>query len=198
MAIRLDGTPSPGTAKTAMESLGSVGRARVGGVITDVPHELRRRRAQFSDGARDVVAISWGDVSTAYHSTGIGDIVVYAALPAVVGAMASLAPMLGPLSRSPLVQRTMKRVVGRLPGPSAKLRAESRALVWGEVTDQQGNTVTGTVTALNGYDVTADAVVRIASRLGTGEVATGALTPSLALGAGFVRELDKIEVNVPA
>jgi len=198
LAIRFGGSPSPGTAKTAMESLGTPSRARVGGVITTVPPELRRRRVQFPDGASDVVSIAWGDVSTAFHSTGIGDIVVYAALPRVMGAMASLAPLLGPVTRSTAVQRTLKGLVGRLPGPTAKARGDSRAVVWGEVADSHGTVVRGSVTALNGYDVTADAVVRIAAKLEGGEVVNGALTPSRALGPDFVHQLDQVEVRVPA
>ena len=62
-------------------------------------------------------------MSTAYHSTGIGDIVVYAALPAAVGAVSGLAQMAGPATRSALVQGTLKRLVSRLPGPSAKARS---------------------------------------------------------------------------
>ena len=37
LALRAAGGVSPGTAKTAMESLGTAGRARVGGVIGPVP-----------------------------------------------------------------------------------------------------------------------------------------------------------------
>ncbi|MHB8680593.1 MAG: saccharopine dehydrogenase family protein [Acidimicrobiales bacterium] len=198
LAIRFDGTPSPGTAKTAMESLGTVGRSRVDGVIGEVPAARRRRRIPFPDGERDTVAIAWGDVSTAFHSTGIGNVTVYAALPPVVGAMAAMAPAMGPLLRHPAVQRTLKRVVGRLPGPSAKVRSETKTVVWGEVTGAGGETVSGWVVTLNGYDLTADSVVRIAGALERGEVAAGAHTPSKALGADFVRQLDKIEVRVPA
>lgn len=198
LALRFEGPPSPGTAKTAMESLGSAGRARVGGVIGDVPPELRHRPVDFPDGRRDCMAIAWGDVSTAYHSTGIGDVVVYAALSRPLAAMAATAPLLGPVARSRAVQRFLKAVTGRLPGPSAAVRAANPMMLWGEAVDRDGRTVTGTVSTLNGYDLTADAVVRIATRLAQGTVPTGALTPSRALGADFVRELDGTEVRVPA
>ena len=55
--------------------------------------------------------------------------------------------------------------------------------------------MTGTVTTLDPYDLTADSVVRIAPRLAAGTVAPGAYTPSQALGADFVRELDGIKVH---
>jgi short subunit dehydrogenase-like uncharacterized protein len=195
LAIKMAGGVSPGTAKTAMESLGTPGRARIGGVIGPIPADRRRRQVTFADGKSTAFAIAWGDVSTAFHSTGIGDIVVYAALPAAVGAITGVAQMAGPAARSRLVQGTLKRLVGRLPGPSAKARSEARGELWGQVTDRNGTRVQGTITTLNGYDLTADAVVRIAQSLSAGKVETGALTPSQAFGPDFVRELDGADVH---
>ncbi len=195
LAIKMGGGVSPGTAKTAMESLGTPGRARIGGVIGPIPSDRRRRQVTFADGQATVFAIAWGDVSTAYHSTGIGDIVVYAALPAVVGAVSGVAQMVGPATRSALAQATLKRLVGRLPGPSAKARSKGHGQLWGQVSDRNGTRVQGTITTLNGYDLTADAVVRIAQSLTAGKVEAGALTPSQAFGPDFVRELDGTDVH---
>ena len=195
LALRATGGVSPGTAKTAMESLGTAGRARVGGVIGPIPRDRRRRQVEFADGKATAHAIAWGDVATAYHSTGIGDIVVYAALPPVIGPIMALAQMGGPATRTRIVQGLLKRVVGRLPGPSAETRGKSQGQLWGEVTDASGNSVTGTVTTLDPYDLTADSVVRIAQRLAAGAVAPGAYTPSQALGADFVRQLDGTKVH---
>jgi len=197
LAIRTGSSVSPGTAKTAMESLGTPGRARIDGVIGPVPPDRRRRTVDFADGRASVHAIAWGDVSTAYHSTGIPDIVVYAALPPAVGPMVAMAQVAGPAARNALVQGTLKRLVGRLPGPSAEARAKNQAQLWGEVTDPEGRTATARVTTLDPYDLTADAVVRIAQRLAAGSVPPGAHTPSRALGADFVRELDGAKVFDP-
>jgi saccharopine dehydrogenase (NAD+, L-lysine-forming) len=195
LAIKMGGGVSPGTAKTAMESLGTPGRARIAGVIGPVPSDRRRRQVTFADGSASVYAIAWGDVSTAYHSTGIGDIVVYAALPAAVGAITAVSQMAGPAARTKLVQGTLKRLVSRLPGPSAKARSEGHGQVWGQVSDRNGARLQGTISTLNGYDLTADAVVRIAQLASAGKVEPGAHTPSQAFGPDFVRELDGTEVN---
>jgi saccharopine dehydrogenase (NAD+, L-lysine-forming) len=195
LAIKMGGGVSPGTAKTAMESLGTAGRARIGGVIGPIPSDRRRRQVAFADGSATVYSIAWGDVSTAYHSTGIGDIVVYAALPAAVGAITAVSQMAGPAARSALVQGALKRLVSRLPGPSAKARSEGHGQLWGQVSDRNGARVQGTVSTLNGYDLTADAVVRIAQLASAGKVEPGAHTPSQAFGPDFVRELDGTEVH---
>ncbi len=195
LAIRASGGVSPGTAKTAMESLGTAGRARVGGVIGPIPPDRRRREVEFADGKANAHAIAWGDVATAYHSTGIGDIVVYAALPPAIAPMMALAQVGGAATRTRVVQGLLKRVVGRLPGPSAETRGKTQGQLWGEVTDAAGRSVSGTLTTLDPYDLTADSVVRIARRLSAGTVAPGAYTPSQALGADFVRELDGAKVH---
>jgi saccharopine dehydrogenase (NAD+, L-lysine-forming) len=195
LAIRSSGGVSPGTAKTAMESLGTAGRARVGGVIGPIPPDRRRRQVEFADGRANAHAIAWGDVATAFHSTGIGDIVVYAALPAAIAPVMALAQVAGAATRNRIVQGVLKRVVGKLPGPSAETRGNTQGQLWGEVTDDAGHSVSGTVTTLDPYDLTADSVVRIARRLSAGGVDPGAYTPSQAFGADFLRELDGIKVH---
>ncbi len=195
LALRAAGGVSPGTAKTAMESLGTAGRARVGGVIGPGPPDRRRRQVDFADGRATAHAIAWGDVATAYHSTGIGDIVVYAAVPPSLAPVMALSQVAGSATRSRVVQGLLKRAVGRLPGPSAETRAKTKGQLWGQVTDATGKSVTGTVTTIDPYDLTADSVVRIAQRLVSGTVAPGAYTPSQALGADFVRGLDGITVH---
>jgi short subunit dehydrogenase-like uncharacterized protein len=195
LALRAAGGVSPGTAKTAMESLGTAGRARVGGVIGPVPSDRRQRQVEFADGRARAHAIAWGDVATAYRSTGIGDIVVYAALPPAIAPVMALAQVAGGATRSKVVQALLKRVVGRLPGPSAETRAKTQGQLWGQVTDASGKALSGTITTLDPYDLTADSVVRVAQRLGTGSVSPGAYTPSQALGADFVRELDGAKVH---
>ncbi|MHB8440174.1 MAG: saccharopine dehydrogenase family protein [Acidimicrobiales bacterium] len=197
LALRFGGRPSPGTAATAMESIANPGLMRIDGTIGAVPSHLRRRSIPFPDGQAVGTAIAWGDVSTAYHSTGIPNIAVYAAIPRMVSAVTSVAPAMRPLLRSAPVRIMLRRMAKQMPGPSAEERARTRSVLWGEVSDAAGRVVKGTMTTLNGYDVTADSVVRIATALRAGAVATGALTPSRAMGPDFARELDKIDVRVP-
>ncbi len=196
LAVHFGGGPSPGTAATAVESIRNPGRARIDGVIGPVPPALRRRRVRFPDGESNVRAIAWGDVASAHHSTGIPTVITYAAVPALVSGLTAAAPLAGPLLANPLSKRMLKTLAGRLPGPSAARRTASGSAIWGEVVDSQGKSVEGTVTGPNSYDLTADAVVRIAGLLERGDVPTGALTPSQALGPDFVRSLDAVDVRL--
>ncbi len=187
LAVRLAGGASAGTATTATEGLRA--RCRMGGRIVPVPRDRRRRRIRFADGGATVAAVSWGDVATAYRSTGIPDITTYAAIPAPVVALGEATAGLLEL---PAVRRALQAVTRRLPGPSASVRRRTTGEVWGEVTGADGTTAQGTVTTPNGYLFTADSVVEIALRVG--DLAPGAHTPSTALGADFVRSLDGVTV----
>lgn len=195
LAVRMGGGASPGTTKTMVESLGSHGRCRVGGVIREVPPHLRRRRIEFVTGTEDTLAVSWGDVSTAYHSTGIENVTVYMALPRGSGALLGITTALGPVVRTGAAQSLFKSLAGRLAGPSGKTRGSTSGEVWGEVLAPDGTRSCGSITTPNGYELTADSVVRVAQRLVAGDVAPGASTPSKALGADFVRELDGVAVH---
>jgi saccharopine dehydrogenase (NAD+, L-lysine-forming) len=181
-----------------MESIRNPQRARVEGEIGPVPATLRKRRVPFPGGEAEVQAIAWGDVATAYHSTGIPNVVTYAAVPRAVSAVTALGPVPRAALGNPVARRLLKALASRLPGPSPSTRAGSDCVIWAEVADSTGRTVTGTLTGPNGYDLTADAVVRIAGQLEKGSVPSGALTPSRALGADFVRQLDGVEVRIPA
>lgn len=219
LALRMGGGVSPGTARTAAEALGAPSRCRRGGAIVDVPASERRRHVVFADTDADVVAVSWGDVSSAARSTGAPDVTVYMALPApLAGAASALgrsattvpAPLAGAaaaLGRSAMTRTShllgrastkglLAQAAKHLPGPSARARSSSQGQLWAEVVDTAGTVVTGTVTTPNGYSLTADAVVRIAVALEAGEVPPGALTPSQAFGARFARSLDGVEVHL--
>jgi saccharopine dehydrogenase (NAD+, L-lysine-forming) len=190
LAFLLGGGPSPGTARTVMEGAPDGGRVRSGGEIRSVPLGSRRVRAAFPSGARTVVSIPWGDVSTAYHSTGIPDVTTYTAMPGVMVA-ASRAMRLGPL------RGAVAGTVGRLVrGPGERRLAGSRSEVWARARDAAGNTVVATLTGPNPYRMTADSVLRIMPRLA--ELPVGFQTPSRALGADFAASLEDVRVTVEA
>ena len=70
------GRASRGTAKTAIEKLGSGTHVRRGGKISRLIEPMKTQ-INFGDGPQDAIAVSWGDVATAYHSTGAPDIDVF-------------------------------------------------------------------------------------------------------------------------
>jgi saccharopine dehydrogenase (NAD+, L-lysine-forming) len=186
------GSTSQGTAKTIVENLHRGGLARIDGKLTPVPTAWKTRELPLPHGARLGVSIPWGDVSTAYRSTGIPNICVYLAVPRrQVRAMRVLGAVRWALRPRP-VQAALKKIVEwRVRGPSPELRAQGYSDVWGEV--RRGDEVVSlTLTAPEGYTLTADAALRAVQTVMSGSVPPGAWTPSRAFGASFVRELEGV------
>ena len=124
LAIKMGGGVSPGTAKTAMESLGAAGRARIGGVIGPVPADRRRRQVTFADGRGHRLRHRLG---RRVHRLPLHRDRRHRRLRRAArggGRHHRRGPDGRPRRPQPLVQGTLKRLVSRLPGPSAKARSE--------------------------------------------------------------------------
>ena len=182
--------PSHGTAATVIEGLGLGGAVRRGGRITRVPTAWRTRTVEFADKARVCVTIPWGDVSTAFHSTGIPDITTYMATTASGLRSMRLMRWLEPVLRTrALKDFLLGRLKSRPAGPSTAALERTRSQVYGEARDAAGTVVRSRLTAATGYALTAMAGVRAAERVLAGGMPTGFLTPSKAFGADFVLEI---------
>ena len=118
---------SPGTAKTSVEGLAKGGRVRRDGAIVAVPLAYRTRTIDFGAGDKLAMTIPWGDVSTAWYTTGIGNIEVYIpASPKLVSRLKSLNGIRPLLGLGP-VQWFMKRRVDKsVRGPDEETRDENR------------------------------------------------------------------------
>jgi saccharopine dehydrogenase (NAD+, L-lysine-forming) len=187
LAFSAPGGLSRGTARTALGEMGSGAVRRIGGKLVPTRYGDPTRMVPFPSGVRRVGATRWGDLVTAYHSTGIPDITVYMPLPPGT----ALAPLFrfGPLRRA-------ARALIRAGGPSADVRSTSGCEAWAEVRDAAGTTRAATLSGPNAYALTADASLRALQRVRAGEVPPGVHTPSMALGGGFVRTLDGVTVTL--
>ncbi|HEX7303184.1 saccharopine dehydrogenase family protein [Lentzea sp.] len=186
LAFVVGGGASAGTTKTSVEAAAVGGRIRVNGDLRRVRIGHRRRTAYFRSGPREVGSIPWGDVSTAYRSTGIPNITTFTTVPGVLG---QLQQFFSPVLQTSLVQNVAKSVAGKVKGPDESRRANTRAEVFGEAWDAKTK-VQCAITTPNAYSLTADAVLRAIGKIH--DAAPGSHTPSSAFGAGFVRELDGV------
>lgn len=190
LAFDAPGGLSRGTARTSLGEAASGGRRRVGGKLVATPFGTPSRKVPFPSGERKVGATRWGDLVTAYHSTGVPDITVYMRLP-----RSAASPLVRLLRFRPL--REAARALIPAGGPSTSRRAGTGCEVWGQVTDATGNTRTATLTGPNAYALTADASLRAVQRVVAGDVTPGTHTPSTGLGAGFVRTLEGVTLTAP-
>lgn len=190
---------SAGTTKTAIENLPKGGMVRKNGRLHRVPSAHAAKNIRFSDKTRHCAAIPWGDVSTAYYSTGIPDITVYTSMPKSVVAMIRLSrPFTGLLGLAPVQHFLKKQVEKRVKGPSEHERKTLRVHLWGCVTDTAGNSVEATLDVPEGYRFTVISGLACAERVLAGEVPGGSWTPSKAFGHDFVTRLPDTELNIRA
>ena len=190
LGFQSNGRTSHGTASTMVENLDAGGAVRRGGKITPVPSAYLSRTIDFGRGPAGAVTIPWGDVSTAFYSTGIGDIEVFIALPmsARLGLWATR--FLRPILASGFVKKQLQTRIDTAPrGPTPAQRERSRSFLWGEVTDTAGQKRVSRLQTPDGYTLTAMAGVAIAQAALAGKLPHGFQTPAMALGADFVLSL---------
>lgn len=179
---------SPGTQKTSLESLGLGGRVRRDGKLVKAPMGGSTRRIDFGKGEKDASTIPWGDVATAYYTTGIPNIEVYVPSSPKRARSLRIANLLRPILRGTTLQQMMK---SRVPstGPDAADRANSPAHVWGEVRNEAGEVRTARIKTANGYDLTVTGSLEFVAHLLEHRPAGGYYTPSQLLGADLVSKL---------
>jgi short subunit dehydrogenase-like uncharacterized protein len=186
------GEISRGTLKTMIENLGAGGAVRRGGRIVRVPSAWDVREIPFTCGSRTAMTIPWGDIATAYRTTGIPDIRVYSAAPrATIKRARQMAKFERVLALKPL-KRLLQHFANRRTGPGEEVRREARVHLWGEVRDASGNSATATLTVPEGYQFTVLSSVAAVERILAGEHRPGAWTPALLFGSGFVRTIEGV------
>lgn len=188
------GGVSHGTAITMAENLGEGGAVRQDGRIVRVPLGHKTMWVNFGSKKRFVMAIPWGDVSTAYHSTGIPNIEVYSGISPRSYRYVRWQKYLGWLLRMNWVRSLIKRRISRKPaGPGAGRRAKARGLVWGQVSDQQGNAREARLDIPEGYTLTAMCSLIIVQKVLNGQWTAGFQTPSSAYGPDLILEAEGAE-----
>jgi short subunit dehydrogenase-like uncharacterized protein len=181
---------SAGTAKTSVEGFAQGGRVRRNGKIVWAPMGLQTRKIDFGCGERTAIAFPWGDVSTAYYTTGIKNIEVYLAVPPALLWGARLSNVLAPALGLGLVQRELKKRASAVIGPTERERAATPCFVWGEARNDAGTVRTARLRTANGYDVTVHgALAVVAHVLGRNDIKPGTTTPALLCGSALVTEL---------
>ena len=196
LAIRSIGPAqiSVGTGKTFIEGLGHPVYVRKDRKMTAVPHPSKIRMIDFGDGPIEVLRMTWGDVFTAYQSTGIPNIENYFVASPMVSMFLRMSYYLRPVLSWDPIQRVLKRIIAaRRAGPTDKERQQSRTVVWGEAEDDRGNTASSRLSGPEGYTFTALAALAAVQHVISGKAPVGYQTPSSAFGADFVLEIEGVK-----
>jgi len=193
LGFEVDTTPTGGTLASALEHADAGGMIRRGGVLEQVPVASETRDIDFGNGRRNAINAPLGDVSTAYYTTGIGNIDTYVSVPErAAGFLRYTRPLTSLLRIGPLKRAIQRLLRWAASGPSDETRRTKRTYVWGEVTD--GNkTVVSRLETPEPYTLTIDAATTALQRLESmTDPPTGFETPAVAFDADFVLGLDDV------
>lgn len=191
LAFYSTGRMSHGTQTTMTMNIDKGGAVRREGKIMPVPAAWRTREIDFGDKVKQGVTIPWGDVSTAYHSTGIPNIEVYTVVPKSSLKLMKLSRFIGPLLAAKPVQRYLQN---KIPagGPSDAERAKNKTYLWGQASDESGNVVEARLQVPDGYTTTALTALAIAEKITAGNFTPGFQTPAMAYGADLILEIESV------
>ncbi len=184
-------TPSAGTAKTMVEMLPKGGLIRRNGALELYPIGSGAKRIRFPNGTYLAVPIPWGDLETAYKSTGIPNITTRIVYPeAMIIGMRLFFPLVKGLTSVAPFRRLLQRIIEMfLSGPGEKIRERGRSYIYGMVQNSAGHVKEAWLETAQVYRFTAIAGVRIVEEI-LKRSPSGALTPSLAFGADFVLKIE--------
>lgn len=185
------GSVSRGTANTMIEGLGSSGKVRRQGRIVEVPLGHAAKNIPFRENyTRLAMSIPWGDVSTAYYTTGIPNIITYTKVSPATHRSTKWLPYIAWFLRLSWVRNIARRRVKAGPaGPNEKEREEGRSLVWGQITAEDGEVLSARFIGPEGYTLTAHSSLIITRKVLNDEAYPGFQTPAGAYGDDLVMEI---------
>jgi short subunit dehydrogenase-like uncharacterized protein len=181
-----------------VEGLRRPGLVRRGGQLTEVPLAWKTRSFSRNGKPRAAMTVPWGDVYTAFVTTGIPDIEVYMTVsPRSIRRLRRLR-LLAPLLATAPVQRWLKSRVAARQGPDAALRADTDAWIRGEAEHPDGRRAACEIVTPNGYDLTVTAALGIVQSLLAGSApAGGYYTPARLMGQEYAFSLPGVR-RIPA
>jgi short subunit dehydrogenase-like uncharacterized protein len=186
----LGGGLSHGTATTMAESLGEGSAARVNGKLIKTPLGHKGMWVDFGEKKLFVMTIPWGDISTAYHTTGIPNIETFTGVSPNIYRLLKWQPLFNWALKTSLVRNYLKKKINQRPaGPSDEARVKAKSVVWGQVQNATGKTMQATLTGPDGYTLTAHSSLIIVKKVLAGSFQTGYQTPAGAYGADLILEV---------
>ena len=186
----IGGAVSHGTAMTMVSKLGYGGAARENGKIVKQALGKEGMWVDFGEKRLFVMSIPWGDVSTAYYTTGIPNIQVFTAIKRGVYRMIKLQGTFNWLLRMEWVKGIIRKKIKRRPaGPTDQMRSNAKSFIWGEVKNEKGEVVSDHFTCADGYTLTAHSCLVIARKVLEENFKPGYQTPAACYGEELVKEI---------
>ena len=184
------GSISHGTAITMTSKLGDGGMIRQNGKIVGRPLGEKGMMVNFGSKEIFVMSIPWGDVSTAFHTTGIPNIETFTAVPKKIYSVLKFQSIFNWLLRTNMVRHYLRKKISQRPaGPDEASRSTAKSLVWAEVSNEKGDKKTATLEGPEGYTMTAHGTLIITKYALGDSLKVGYQTPAGCYGADLILEI---------
>jgi len=193
LAFRREGPAGfpPGSQRTLFEMIPYGIRVRRNGQLEHPRQPTRTYMIDFGQGPVEATLYPWGDVFTAYYSTGIPNIEDYTSVSERTRKQMARLDFLRLLFKLTFVRKLFEGEIK--PGPTAEKRSHTIMHVWGEVEDDQGKKA---VSRLHGPEAgvvwTARASLAIVRKVLAGNAPVGYQTPAKAYGPDLVMECEGV------
>ena len=187
---------SRGTALSMARRYHEGGSIRQNGKMVKVPIAYEVRDIDFGGKTRLCMTIPWGDVYTAYFTTGIPNIKVFTGVSQkTLNSLLSYKKLKG-VARTAVAQWIMRSIIKKkVVGPSIEKRQTYHTYLWGKIWDDQGESVTLEMQTMESYQLTAFTAVRAAEVILEGNIAPGYHTPAGAFGSDFIDQFEKFKLE---
>jgi short subunit dehydrogenase-like uncharacterized protein len=186
LSISASNLLSRGSARTFVENAGTWVHVRREGALEPMRLRTQTRWIDFGGGQRPTIAVSWGDLVTAFHSTGIPNIEVYFEATAFRWTAVTVNQYFGWALRGDGAKAWLDGMAKGLPdGPGDQERARERSVIVAEVsrgTERRG----ARLVTPEAYTFTAEVASRVALEVLGGKRTPGFVTPARLFGADFV------------
>lgn len=184
---------SRGSVKTLLESAGAPILVRRDGHIRQAPDPTEIEHFDFGYGPCGGILVSWGDVASAWYTTGIPDVRVYFEATAEHRMMTLCNRLWGPSLATPPLRRWLMRMSDWLPdGPSRDDLELRETVIVATAEDGDGARATSRLTGPEAYRFTGLTAVAVAARVLEGDWVPGFQTPGRLYGPDFSLQFPEV------
>jgi short subunit dehydrogenase-like uncharacterized protein len=185
------GSISHGTVTTMIESLGNNGFGRENGVMVSKPTGYKGKWIDFGKIRQFSMTIPWGDISTAYSTTGIPNIETYAGASKSAYYLMKLQFLFNPILRTKMVKNFLQKYVDdKITGPNESHFQNGKSLIYGKITNAKNEIFEARIETLEGYRLTAEASVLITGKVLNLKGISGYQTPAGLFGHELILEIE--------
>lgn len=184
----------PGTVKTMVSLIPYGNWIRKNGNMIQLKKGIKKRRIQFKTSFDKAFRITWGDIYTAYYSTKIPNIEVYASFPPIVMLQLQFIDTFRKVLSRPRIMRFLVKVLKG--GSTAEQRRRTTMYVYGELTDKEGNMAVGRIIGPEGgFTWTSRLVIEALKQIKRNNWKKGYQTPASAFGSSFIHPIKGVQVE---